>query len=331
MKRENYLDYAKGFATLCLLFSHTMNTSDYYIGSWITSFHMPIFFIIGGIIHSLKGAQYTTGADIVKLIQKRTFQLGVPYLVFGGILTLFYTALSLLSGGSVHVFSYLISLLTLQGIDSLWFIPCYYMAELLLSLANLSKKTRWGAIVLCACTVCYLAFAKMYPSFWLYRLLLKMIVSFSFMLIGFFIGLYRNSFKMPVTVSLMTITGGAIGAIINDAVGIGSLQFNHVCLFYSNASITSVALLSLFKGVEQKAVKMKLLSLFGRESIVVLCTNNLLIETIRLLDYKITGNFLLNHGLLGCLIFTGILVILEYGIVQMSRQRFIGLLFGKIR
>lgn len=122
---------------------------------------------------------------------------------------------------------------------------------------------------------------------------------------------------------------GGIGAKINGAVGIGSLRFNSVLLFYSNAIITSIAILSIFKYAEQKTLHLKWLSMFGKESIVILCTNNLLIETIRLLDYKITGNFLLNYGLLGCLVFTGILAILEYGIIRMTRQRFIRLLFGK--
>lgn len=166
MKREEFLDFAKGFSIICLLFSHTMDCSEFYIGSWITSFHMPIFFIIGGIIHSMKDGQETRSGDIVKLIQKRAFQFGIPYCIFCCLLAVFYTALSLISGNSsVGILTYVFRIVTLQGIDSLWFIPCYFAAELFLSLANLSKQTRWIAILICVSTMSYLTVAAEYPSF----------------------------------------------------------------------------------------------------------------------------------------------------------------------
>ena len=73
MKREKHLDYVRGFAIICLLFSHTMNVAEHFSGVWITSFNMPIFFIIGGIIHGMKEKSNTSGKDILALIRKRAF------------------------------------------------------------------------------------------------------------------------------------------------------------------------------------------------------------------------------------------------------------------
>lgn len=49
-KRLKHLDYSKGFGIIMLLLAHTMNIEDHYIGIWISSFFMPIFFVIDGII-----------------------------------------------------------------------------------------------------------------------------------------------------------------------------------------------------------------------------------------------------------------------------------------
>ena len=169
------------------------------------------------------------------------------------------------------------------------------------------------------------------PELWILRLLLKILVGFSFAYMGYWFGIYQVVNKLPAWAAVLGLFAGAILALKNGPIGIGALEFQNGMLFYFNALVTSLAVLTLFRKVEADRYQPKLLDLLGKNTIVLLCTNNLLIETIRLLDYKISGNFLMNHGLLGCLVFTGILVILEYGIIRMKRQRFIGLLFGKKR
>lgn len=71
------------------------------------------------------------------------------------------------------------------------------------------------------------------------------------------------------------------------------------------------------------------LSFFGKDSIVILLTNNLLIEVIRLLDYKIAGDWLLKMGMVGSLIMTLVLGIMESCMIILSRKRGIRILFGK--
>lgn len=208
MGRERYLDYTKGLAIILMLFAHTMYAEN-AIHIWIFSFHMPIFFIIGGIIRGMKEKSNTSGKDILALIRKRAFRLGIPYLFFCLVLSCFYTALSLLSVNSdIPISTYLYRIITLQGIDSLWFIPCYFMAEIYLSLSNISKHTKWIAVLLCVFTVIYLMLAEEYPSYWLLRLFIKEMICFSFMLIGFFVGHYCGVFRMPVSPSLLLIVGG---------------------------------------------------------------------------------------------------------------------------
>lgn len=120
--RLKYLDYAKGFAIILMLFAHTM-TKENYIHRWIFAFHMPIFFIISGIILNRKFGGVTTLYDLVILLKKRIFQLGVPYFVWGLLLILFYTSLEIISHSPINAINSFWKLVSLRGIDSLWFFP----------------------------------------------------------------------------------------------------------------------------------------------------------------------------------------------------------------
>jgi len=72
----------------------------------------------------------------------------------------------------------------------------------------------------------------------------------------------------------------------------------------------------------------ELLKCFGENTIVVVCTNNLIIECIRLLDYKLFDNFLVNKGIIGSIIFSIIMIVIEYTLIKISKSRF-SILFGK--
>lgn len=75
--------------------------------------------------------------------------------------------------------------------------------------------------------------------------------------------------------------------------------------------------------------RLKFLSFFGKDSIVVLCTNNLLIEIFRLLDYKLTGNVFLRLGIPGAFLFAAIILAFEILAVYLSHTRFM-ILFGRV-
>lgn len=53
--RLGYIDIAKGFSIMLMVFGHTYSTSGTnYIITWIYSFHMPLFFLTTGILYGLK-------------------------------------------------------------------------------------------------------------------------------------------------------------------------------------------------------------------------------------------------------------------------------------
>lgn len=87
--------------------------------------------------------------DIVSYMKKRGRQLIFPYYIWGSILILFYQLLHIIAGESLTIKKQLFALLTGQGIDSLWFIPCYLFAEMLFVFFFI-RLSRWKKRI---CTV----------------------------------------------------------------------------------------------------------------------------------------------------------------------------------
>lgn len=328
--RYKYIDNTKGLAIILMLFAHTMAINN-GIKIWIFSFHMPIFFITAGILFQKKFEERNPKMeDIKKLFTRRVRQLGFPYLFFCLILTIFYCGLSLLAGKSIDMIDYMFKIITLQGIDSLWFIPCFFFAELVLAIILISRKTKiiggLGAIILVAYLV---LFSQRMPQFFLSRLLIKIMVGFVFSYIGYWIEKKKLIQKISFYGATSTLAVGIIFSQVNGPVGIGSLEFQNGILFFFDAVISSMAILSLFYYSESNGFKeFRILNFFGKDTIILLCTNNLLIETIRLIDYKFAGNLLLSWAMIGSIIFTLVLMIVEAIIIKFA-QGSIGIIFGK--
>lgn len=324
-KRLKYLDYAKGIGIIALLFAHTMNTEENYIGIWITSWFMPIFFIVSGIILQKKFRGGTTTSDILTLVKKRIFQLVIPFVIFCTLLALFYSGLSVVSGEKPDIVSYIFRIVKFEGIDSLWFIPCYFLTELLMCILLLVKGVigkiiRIGFLLF---GICSIIFTLRFPRVLVFD-------CYVFTYIGFLFGRFDLIGRINIFFACILFAAGVPLAIYNGGVGMAALLFNKGYLYIINAIITSTAIISICRFIEQKEWKLSFLDYFGKNSIVVLCTNNLLIETIRLLDGKLTGNFLLSTGIWGSILFTLILIGLEFLIIKISEGP-LGVIFGKKR
>lgn len=324
-KRLLFLDYAKGFGIIALLFAHTMNTEEHYVGIWITSWFMPIFFVVSGIILQKKFGGVTAPKNIVELVKKRLFQLGVPYLFFGTLLSVFYILLSIVSGESPNVIYYLVRIITLKGIDSLWFIPCYFLTELLMCILLLFENVI-GKVI----RIAFLIFGIVNITLSIDFPFVLIFDCYVFTYFGYVVSKYSIIEKTNIFVALFLFIIGIPLAIFNGGVSLASLHFNYGYLYIINAVINSFAILAIFYYFEQKTINIKFLDFFGKNTIVVLCTNNLLIETIRLLDSKLTGDILMTLGIWGSIIFTIILIVIEAGIIKMSQSK-LGVLFGKKR
>lgn len=124
------LDSLRGFGILLVVLGHTSWSAG--LVSWIFSFHMPLFFIISGMLFHER--------QFLDSFKKKVARLLIPYLFFG-IVTFAYWALierRLRGGGSGSVTNALTNIfLARAGTNNypqnavLWFLPCLFVTEML--------------------------------------------------------------------------------------------------------------------------------------------------------------------------------------------------------
>lgn len=137
--------------------------------------------------------------------------------------------------------------------------------------------------------------------------------------------------KMPIWGNCILLIIGCYLAQMNGSVEMAASNIGNPAIYFPCATATSVAIMGLFKKAECKHIKvLDVIEVYGKNSIVLLCTNNLLIEIIRLFDYKITGNILISMGMAGCAIFTVILMAIEWKVIKLADGP-LSLVFGRIK
>jgi fucose 4-O-acetylase-like acetyltransferase len=77
--RIDWIDMAKGYGILFVIFAHL---GVRYIGSWIYTFHMPLFFFLSGYVFSTK-------YDFKTFVKRRYESIIIPYFSLGIVLVAF--------------------------------------------------------------------------------------------------------------------------------------------------------------------------------------------------------------------------------------------------
>lgn len=326
--RIQYIDFTKGFAIILMLLGHTIPTIN-CIHIWIYSFHMPLFFIICGILinekeKSEKSYRYRD------IMIRRLYTGWIPYYTFGIILALFYLTLDIVANKpntfGVHIFK----LLTFQGIDSLWFLPIYIFAELIVIAINKLQhnKKKIHLSITIGSFIVISVFSNL-MQIWYLDIIYKILIGIFCIEIGMLISKFSVINKISIYLSLILIICGFLLAQINGDVEMSASNIGNPIIYFLCVLITSIAIMSLFKKIENyKILSLNVLETYGKNSIVLLCTNNLLIEMIRLFDYKYTGNALINLGMIGSVIFTLILMLVEWWIIKFVNKGLFAPLFG---
>ena len=126
-KRLDYLDMAKGVGIFLVILGHIEYIQEDTL-KWISSFHMPLFFIVGGVL------------SYVKRDEKKPFFTALAGKARGSLLPYASFTLMLLTMNTLSFFLGSESLTSSQlarqyvdaatgyGIHILWFLPAYFIA-----------------------------------------------------------------------------------------------------------------------------------------------------------------------------------------------------------
>lgn len=131
-KRITYFDLAKGIGIIFVVIGH-MQLISQELRIYISSFHMPLFFIISGMLMAVKNEVDidNSGESIKGIIKKKAKGILIPYMWF----SLIYVPIDVLNlfvldNVDEHTFvQNLLDSLTFAGISVMWFLPALFIAE----------------------------------------------------------------------------------------------------------------------------------------------------------------------------------------------------------
>ncbi len=148
-KRITYLDMARGIAIFLVVVGHS-GLVDHEHNVWLSTFHLPVFFVVSGMLMQLKKEEE---ASYIKVMLHKIKGIMLPYLWFslGSLLVDF---IQILRGKFPWdmLKEHFIQTITLQGYSVMWFLPVLLISELwmlgiLKILARFVRKKLWLGIV----------------------------------------------------------------------------------------------------------------------------------------------------------------------------------------
>ena len=140
--RQVYLDVAKGMGMLGVVASHCLaETSLGILSDWYGFFMLAIFYVYTGWRYGLRYGKDRTGISTREMAGRRLISLGIPYVCYS---VLFILSRIFLVWPQQYTFLVLMSDIyytgTLVGLETLWFLPSIFIAELLLNMIYGSRR-----------------------------------------------------------------------------------------------------------------------------------------------------------------------------------------------
>lgn len=136
-KRDQNIDAIKGIGIIMVVLNHHWNVTP--VIEWIHSFHMPLFFIISGLLYKAKEITYS------EYVVHKFCSLMLPF-YFYSIATIIWQLFELLIfQTTVDIRATVLNTITTYGEGFLWFLPTLFFASLFFEALrrNGSTKSLW--------------------------------------------------------------------------------------------------------------------------------------------------------------------------------------------
>lgn len=290
-QRINYLDVAKGIGILLMIFGHIDRGG--IIQTWIYSFHMPLFFIVSGIISYKKISETTVlKNDIVKKIKGLLY----PYFMFS-LLTMIYVFLVglVLNHNVLQALSQVkecfFETIMFFGYGNLWFIPCFFLSGVVFRfLCGLKKEGRVSIELIFFFTV-VMAFRR-YPygniQYSFFTVFIKSLVGVLLMQLGFYLGKLIDYFKLINNYRntvFLAIISTVVHSLLFIANGKRLVDLNTINLgnplIYLMIAFNGATMVICLSILLEKIDKIGILKFFGggKRSFIFLAVNNFTVIT----------------------------------------------------
>lgn len=281
-RRITWLDMARGFAIILVVMGHRGFIS-HRTNTWLSSFHLPLFFIASGIILEIRNEKDT---DFKTFIIKKMKSLLIPYFLFS------FCSMALdfhfVPSGPENLIPdfklHLLQTFTLQGYSVMWFLPVTFIGELIVFFLYRKLKAVIGTVILTFVSVigCYVynlqLFAQGTIMDIIFKIVVKSIIAAAFMCYGILLFKLINIWdkKTDKKKSILQLISGVMLFCVNIPAAwaislkdLNNLALGYVSVYFILGITGSYGLILICKN----AVNIAPLTYFGRNSLIVFCTH----------------------------------------------------------
>lgn len=312
-KRIEYIDIAKGILILFVMFGHLYKISlinfqevrnlvpiYYNIREWIYTFHIPAFFIITGI---LLDANKISELSFKQFLKKKVKSLLIPYIILEMVAAI--VQMFIYGTNNITFKSAIYSLITLKNPTVVnWFLLALFFSEVLFWFCIKIKKQ----ICLIGLIIVNLLATHLFSDFGYYmNFICRILVGTSFIIIGNLIK--RNNINFG---NKKFLVGSAIISLIS------LLWSNNIDLYYCNIGNPIIYIIASISGSllilsVSKLIDIPILKYFGRNSLIILGTHQLIINTIARFNNYVLSYTTMIYALM-------IIIILELLIIEIIKK-----------
>lgn len=296
-KRRSYFDIAKGIGIILVVMGH-LEYISIPTRYFIVSFHMPMFFVISGMLMYQTGEENKDWKSFLKGKLKR---MGLPYLSY----SILFLIVEVLYTNLTHTWDKWVFIqdiwyaLSLYGISVLWFLPAMFFGMLLFFIIRKKLTHRASVIVIAVLTVTmyfvnqYLEYLK---NLWIYEFLLSELYYFLAMIVRSFFAMFylaagyyglfiykryiRERFSRAIAVAsiplaILLLASVAYLSQVNGAVDIHFMIFGNPAIYIYNSFAGSTAVILLSRMLENisQSVPCRILRYYGVNSLTVMATH----------------------------------------------------------
>lgn len=295
-KRLNYLDMAKGIGIILVVAGHSGMCGDGLL-AWLSSFHMPLFFVISGMLLSHRQEETR---PLTQSVQRKARSILLPYFTFSLIYLLIELVYRLWKHQELSLSDAVLQSVSFYGISVLWFLPALFAGELLFLFIR--KKTRHLLTIISCGVLCFVGVfcRNLYAAYdhpvsgslffvWLGYLIhagIRMSIALAFLAAGYYSMMLLKRLQnrlLSLAAAVLFFAVNLCLVRLNGSTDFRSLSLDNPFLYFVGALTGSLAVILLC----QSLPKLKLLSYLGANSLIIMVTH--LDCRIMLISHKFAG------------------------------------------
>ncbi len=287
-KRLHYFDIAKGIGIILVIIGH-IEYVDQNVRNVIVSFHMPLFFILSGMLMNVTNEK---NRELKGLILRKAKRIMLVYLVFSILYPLIDILYYFVTGngdpfGTLRI--NLVDSVLLYGNSVLWFLPALFFGEVIwLLLLKGAKKIPaklpdGGKDILALAGALILMLSFFLPLWKSQNHLIQAFVRFFIcaFLTGTGYGLYTIMKKRNIPAAGSAVLGAALLVFTcfsgkpNGTVDMHYAVYGNLFIFFFTAVCGSMGVIFLSKSLDgcAEAFPLRILRFYGVNSLIIMITH----------------------------------------------------------